>query len=161
MLQSCNGLMLLSSNSGGHELPDNYCVYNPTTKQYTVLPPLPVNEVFKVIYGVNLAYDPSKSPHYKVICVRTYENSEEGVCQIEVYSSKTGPWRKSDGTFTAHYETEFGLGMFWNGALHWISPWDSSLYFDVDEEKVHEMPMPDTLDGDVRRRFRYFGESSY
>ncbi|KAH7557363.1 hypothetical protein ACOSP7_027051 [Xanthoceras sorbifolium] len=158
MLQSCNGLMLLSSNSGGHELPDNYCVYNPTTKQYTVLPPLPVNEVFKVIYGVNLAYDPSKSPHYKVICVRTYENSEEGVCQIEVYSSKTGPWRKSDGTFAAHYETEFGLGMFWNGVLHWISPWDSSLYFDADEEKVHEMPMPDTLDGDVRRRFRYFGE---
>ncbi|TXG70571.1 hypothetical protein EZV62_005506 [Acer yangbiense] len=148
------------SNSGGNEHTDNYCVYNPTTRQCLILPPFPVNEVFNDIYGVNLAYDPSKSPHYKVICVRGYENSEEGYFQIEIYSSKIGFWRKSrfSGIFTAHYETKFGIGMFWNGALHWISPWDGSLYFDVDEEKVHDLPMP-AIHANYRRSFRYFGES--
>ncbi|KAK3217645.1 hypothetical protein Dsin_011615 [Dipteronia sinensis] len=58
-----------------------------------------------------------------------------------------------------HYETNFGLGMFWNGSLHWISLWEGSLYFDVDEEKVHDLPMSDTIDVHYRRRFRYFGES--
>ncbi|KAI9161367.1 hypothetical protein LWI28_016731 [Acer negundo] len=33
-----------------------------------------------------------------------------------------------------------------------------SLYFDVDEEKVHDLPMP-AIHVDFRRRFRYFGES--
>ncbi|KAI9162324.1 hypothetical protein LWI28_026154 [Acer negundo] len=49
--------------------------------------------------------------------------------------------------------------MFWNGDLHRISPWDDSIYFDVDEEKVHDLPIPDTVDVHSRRRFRYFGKS--
>ncbi|KAK4837790.1 hypothetical protein QYF36_008481 [Acer negundo] len=49
--------------------------------------------------------------------------------------------------------------MFWNGDLHRINPWDGSIYFDVDEEKVHDLPMPDTVDVHSRRRFRYFGKS--
>ncbi|TXG70567.1 hypothetical protein EZV62_005502 [Acer yangbiense] len=160
IVQSCHGLMLLHSNSGRYERSDNYCVYNPTTRQCLILPPFPVNEVFNAICGINLAYDPSKSPHYKVICVRGCENLEEGDFQIEIYSSKIGFWRKSrsSGIFTAHYETNFGIGTFWNGALHWISPCDGSLYFDVDEEKVHDLPMP-AIHADFRRRFRYFGES--
>ncbi|KAK2653424.1 hypothetical protein Ddye_013280 [Dipteronia dyeriana] len=122
----------------------NYCVYNPTTKQYTVLPPLPVsNGVFRAILGVNLAYDPSKSPDYKVICVRNSDSLREGNYQIEIYSSKTGPWRKSGGTFIAPADINFSLGVFWNGAIHWISNWgNNSLYFDADEEKLHEMSMP-------------------
>ncbi|KAK3217635.1 hypothetical protein Dsin_011605 [Dipteronia sinensis] len=121
ILQSCHGLMLLCS--------DNYCQ-------------LPINEVFNAIYGVNLAYDPSKSPHYKVIFVWSYENSEEGDFLIEIYSSKTGSWRKSISLHIMKLILDLG-----------------SLYFDVDEEKVHDLPMSDTIDVHYRRRFRYFGES--
>ncbi|TXG70583.1 hypothetical protein EZV62_005518 [Acer yangbiense] len=164
ILQSCNGLLLCTSCRPGrrNERNRNYCVYNPTTKQYTVLPPLPVsNGVFRAIHGVNLAYDPSKSPDYKVICVRNCDSLQEGHYQIEIYSSKTGPWRKSGGTFIAAAGINFSLGVFWNCAIHWISYWgnNNSLYFDADEEKLHELSMPAVPDGYGERMVRYFGES--
>ncbi|KAJ6395013.1 hypothetical protein OIU77_024094 [Salix suchowensis] len=62
-IQSCNGLLLYFRSlrpgwSGGI-----YYVYNPTTKQHTTIP-----EPRRAV-GAALAFDPSKSPHYKVICV--------------------------------------------------------------------------------------------
>ncbi|KAK1575507.1 hypothetical protein Q3G72_006076 [Acer saccharum] len=76
-------------------------VYYPTTKECTILPPCLVsNGVFNVVHGVILAYDLSKSPHYRVICVRDCDFFEEEHYRIEVYSSEIGRRRQSGGAFT-------------------------------------------------------------
>ncbi|TXG70581.1 hypothetical protein EZV62_005516 [Acer yangbiense] len=114
-------------------------VYYPTTKECTILPPCLVsNGVFNVVHGVILAYDPSKSPHYKVICVRDCDFFEEGHYRIEVYSSEIGHRRQSGGAFSPPDHNNLRYGVFWNGAINWISYWGNSLFFDVDEEKQHE-----------------------
>ncbi|KAJ4706608.1 putative F-box family protein [Melia azedarach] len=162
VLQSCNGLLLCSSlqaNSTNRNRIHNYFICNPTTKQYTTLPQLPTgNGVFRDYHGVNLAFDPSKSPHYKVIGVRNCACSQ-GHYQIDVYSTKTKTWRPSVSTSVASTGVNFRLGVFWNSAILWISYWRNSLYFDVDEEKLQEMPMPPIPDGWDERRVRYFGEA--
>ncbi|XWS11279.1 hypothetical protein CRYUN_Cryun38cG0070500 [Craigia yunnanensis] len=65
ILQSCNGLLLLlyHFNSGF-----TYCVCNPTAKNFVTVP-LPNATANRSIAWINLAFDPSKSTDYKVICV--------------------------------------------------------------------------------------------
>ncbi|KAA8533899.1 hypothetical protein F0562_031416 [Nyssa sinensis] len=156
ILQSCNGLLCCRSFRV-REPKSSYYIYNPTTKQFTTLP-RPGGGISKTIHGVNLAFDPSKSPHYKVVCVRSSELVPEHY-QIEIYSPDTGPWRVSGRPFTAHFDTQFNRGVYWNGAIHWISSWEDSLYFNVDEERLETMLMPLVPDGWDERRFGYFGES--
>ncbi|KAF7811477.1 F-box protein [Senna tora] len=155
VLQSCNGLLLCSDYRGYPP----YCVYNPTTKQYSVLPPLKSYESYHHVRGgVCLAFDPSKSLHYKVVFVRRSNFSY----LIEIYSSENGQWRVSS-FFTGYDFVELRSGVFWNGSVHWISDREKSLYFKVDEEEVRDMPMPsrDHVHHNVRnlrRRIDYFGE---
>lgn len=115
-------------------------------------------------FGVNIAFDPLKSPHYKVICVRDSVLSSKSVPyrQIEIYSSETYSWRPSGEAFTAPVGVDFNMiwfpgGVFWNGAINWIScNGGDSLYFNVEQESIHTLPMPRP----ISRRVRYFGESS-
>ncbi|KAL7193667.1 hypothetical protein ACSBR2_025306 [Camellia fascicularis] len=49
-------------------------------------------------------------------------------------------------------------GVFWNGAIHWLSHENAHLRFDVDEEKLiktHNPPSPKIFSMD---KTRYFGE---
>ncbi|CAL5364114.1 unnamed protein product [Camellia sinensis] len=114
--------------------------------------------VLQDLHGVNFAFDPSKSPHYKVICVRSLDLSSEHY-QIEIYSSNTGPWRVSGQPFTTHVNIQFNGGVYWNSALHWLSIREDSLCFDVDKECLQIMPMPPLPSGYDWRWFNYFGES--
>ena len=169
ILQSCNGLLLCcnTASSASEAAETFYYVYNPTNKQYARLPRLPSHAdhapgaASATIYGMALAFDPSKSPHYKVICV-TNPTSDPGQFCIDIYSSSSGAWRPPLlGPFAAGFSTLFHNGVFWDGAVHWISPWGPSLRFDVDEERMREMPMPPVphaLEG-IDRMFGYFGES--
>ncbi|XVF49412.1 hypothetical protein PTKIN_Ptkin04bG0009800 [Pterospermum kingtungense] len=166
ILQSCNGLMLCSSFRVNRP-ETNYYIYNPTRKQYTVLPglvgPRPSSRSSRNIFGVSLAFDPSRSPHYKVICIRNRDADLPDHYQIEIYSSKTGPWRPSGCVFAAPSNVQFKNGVYWNGAIHWLSDWgDSSLCFDVEQEQIRDMPMPimttPFVNGDTLS-YRYFGES--
>ncbi|MBA0878328.1 hypothetical protein Goshw_008195 [Gossypium schwendimanii] len=156
ILQSCNGLLLCCSFRS-NRLDTTYYTYNPTTKHYTVLPPPRHSSYGYYTFGVGLAFDPSKSPHYKVICIRNYDPELLDHYQVEIYSSKTGPWRPSGRPFVAPSNLQFENGVFWNGAIHWVSDWGDSLCFDVEEEQMRDIPMP-SGDGDVRL-YRYFGES--
>ncbi|CAK9135124.1 unnamed protein product [Ilex paraguariensis] len=132
-----------------HEPKRNYYIYNPTTKQFTILPkPRRGTGVSRIIHGVSLALDPYKSTHYKAFCVYFSERLPEHY-EIQVYSSDP---------FIA--EVNFNLGVFWNGAINWVSSWGDSLYFNVDEEHLGTMPMPPMPDGWEERRLRYFGEYS-
>ncbi|XVF11233.1 hypothetical protein REPUB_Repub08aG0008700 [Reevesia pubescens] len=159
ILQSCNGLLFCCSLRANRPA-TTYYIYNPTIKQYTVLPgigPGPHGRSLRNIFGVSLAFDPSKSPHYKVICIRNCDSDLPDHYQIEIYSSRTGPLRPSGCTFAAPSNVQFKNGVFWNGAIHWLSEWGDSLYFDVEEEQIRDMPMPAVVE-DVRL-YRYFGES--
>ncbi|XVF54910.1 hypothetical protein PTKIN_Ptkin05aG0218400 [Pterospermum kingtungense] len=171
ILQSCNGLLLCC---GTFQLPhfhDAYCIYNPTMEEFVELP-LPADDhhtIFLSSVAVSLAFDPTNSPHYKVVGVRVVgflqDFDHEPTClvyQIEIYSSQTRSWRLSGNTFIAHKTTNFCGGVFWNGAIHWIDECnrDASLYFNVEEEKLQTVPMPSVPAGwEEKPHIAYFGES--
>ncbi|CAL5322948.1 unnamed protein product [Camellia sinensis] len=135
-----------------------YYVYNHTTKQFTTLPTLGFGSPRSVVHGVNFAFNPAKSPHYKVMCVQSSDFSSEHY-QIKIYSSNTGPWRVSGQPFTAHVNIQFNGGVYWNGATHWLSIRGDPLCFGVDKKCLQIMPMPPLPSGYDRRWFNYFGES--
>ena len=161
--QSCNGLLLCCSYLTSRK---NYYVYNPTTKQYTTLPPLPFRRGTAVL-DIVLAFDPSKSPHYKVICVMNGSfDTPSDPCpyRIMIYSSEAGPWRLY-GLPSSFSDFDWGLvrGVFWNGAVNWFNGWGTSLYFKVVEEHLCQMPITpeaqDYINGNNGRGFKYFGET--
>ncbi|XP_073131249.1 F-box protein At5g07610-like [Henckelia pumila] len=159
VLQSCNGLLLCCS-SRARERNRKYYVYNPTTKNFSTLPKLEPGTGFSNrIRGMSLAFDPTKSPHYKVVCVRSFETeSGQYRFQIQSYSSNTGPWRVCGEPFTA--EATFENGVYFNGAIHWIKTGvGDSLYFDIENQALETMQMPPIPHGwDWRDNF-YLGES--
>ncbi|KAK3221142.1 hypothetical protein Dsin_015112 [Dipteronia sinensis] len=183
ILQSCHGLLFCSSFRDQGPMHD-YFIYNPTTKQFLTLP-RPGGQISTIVCGITLAFDPDKSPHYKVVCVRKLKSSQGylGIYsrlenaypfehhylgnylwyQIEIYSSETRSWRLSVKSFIAQHSVNFRRGVFWNGAVHWVNCFGPSLYFKVDDdEKLRKMPMPATPipDGwEDGRRLRYFDES--
>ena len=66
IIQSCNGLLLCRLTYQSSKV--DYCVCNPTTKKFTVITQpsiVPPEEVF----GFNLAFDPSISLYYKIVCI--------------------------------------------------------------------------------------------
>ncbi|EXC20948.1 F-box protein [Morus notabilis] len=161
IIQSCNGLLLCCSIRA-LEPRENF-VFNPTTKQFTKLPPIsPVGDgAHRRVFGLSLAFDPSISPHYKVVCVRN-SDARGDQYQIEIYSSETRCWRLSgDSFFINSSDIRFDGGVYWNGSVHWISVWEASVHLKVEEERISPLPMPlipeDGWDHD--RKYRYFGES--
>ncbi|KAK9291986.1 hypothetical protein L1049_019938 [Liquidambar formosana] len=163
--QSCNGLLLICGyREGKHEL----YVFNPTTMQLSHLPDLlPEFDDCKraSVMGFNLAFDPSKSPHYKVVCVRPRDSSFSHYW-IDIYSSETGSWRVSanpsiERVILRFNHIRFSDGVFWNGSIHWIGPFRRTyLRFDVEQERLQEMSMPPIPDGlKDEWRVTYLGES--
>ncbi|KAI3964398.1 hypothetical protein MKX01_028733 [Papaver californicum] len=143
--QSCNGLLLCSTfgicnndeefdSSAG-----NYYVYNPTTGRYTVLPSSEYRKHgYESCFSVSLAFNPFKSPHYKVICMSKNYKADE--CQIEIYYSETCAWRLVG--YSCSLTNIYGCGVYWNGLLNWHNVHDSLVYFDIDRELIGAMPMP-------------------
>ncbi|XP_009593722.1 F-box protein At5g07610-like [Nicotiana tabacum] len=160
ILQSCNGLLLCCSFRA-HEPNRNYYIYNPTTQQFITLPkPGGKRQISKVILGMKLAFDPWKSPHYKVVCTRRSEKAPEHY-QIEIYSSETMKWRVSGPPFPARYDIGFEYtGVYWNGAIYWECG-DNSLRFNVEHEKLEKFPTPciGRSWDDEESRVAYYGES--
>ncbi|GJR48810.1 ribonuclease H-like domain-containing protein [Tanacetum coccineum] len=120
ILQSCNGLLLCCIQ------PYKLYVCNPTIKLFKRL--LPTNSD---VGNVKIAFDPTKSPHYKVIHAKFVSNDDDdddddddefgfGYHQIETYSSETGSWSLCDDRFSAYYFTQFSGAIYWNDALHWL-----------------------------------------
>ncbi|KAF9621693.1 hypothetical protein IFM89_026586 [Coptis chinensis] len=157
ILQSCNGLLCCSGSFRTNS--KTYYIYNPNTKQYTLLPKacsVPgSNRGF--ICSVSLAFNPLKSPDYKVVCMHNIGSDDEDH-QISIYSSNTSSRRFVGGTFTAS-----GLiylsGIYWNGALHFRTSEDCCLCFDVEKELFRTMPLPPIPVGREERRVDYLGAS--
>ncbi|KAF7153115.1 hypothetical protein RHSIM_Rhsim01G0013500 [Rhododendron simsii] len=146
---SCNGLLLCYINSiNGYFR--QYIVCNPTTKKYTLLPK--PDELVNGWSGC-LVFDPLKSPrHYKVV-IDTFSFSP-GPYRIDVYSSQSLCWEKK--VFSHHNFS--GHGVFWNGAIHWLTVDYFLVRFDVDGEELIAMPNSQSLKKKFRHKIMYFGE---
>ncbi|GMP36229.1 hypothetical protein CsSME_00008424 [Camellia sinensis var. sinensis] len=147
---ACNGLILCQNYQiVCNRFRKQYIVCNPTTQKFTLLPQLDCLSLLYESLGVYLAFDPSKSPHYKVVFFRP-------CYQFDIYSSETASWKQI--TVSECGPLRYCLeGVFWNGAIHWLSHEDVHFRFDVDAEKLiktHNPPSPKILSVD---KTRYFG----
>ncbi|XP_027071569.1 F-box protein At5g07610-like [Coffea eugenioides] len=161
ILGMCNGLMLCFITSAFKEHEYAYCVGNITTKQLRKLPP-PSMLASNLIIGMNLAFDPSNSPHFKVICVGQHFMQDAGSCEIEIYSSETDEWKLWNGSFCNPFDIleVFDRGVFCNGAMHWLNFGGDSFYFVLENEVMKIMPMP-PMHSDIytTKRLRFLGQS--
>lgn len=145
VMQSTNGLLLCKCTCPPNHFNRNFYVYNPTTNQKTLLPRV-IDHV-----AISLAFDPSKSPHYKVFCLRKSSISSvssvspvSDLYHIEVYTSNEGPWRRlvSVPSFALPQTVNT---VFWNGAVHWFWFGPNSrvcLSFDIETEEIKTLPLP-------------------
>ncbi|KAM7465804.1 hypothetical protein LguiB_013366 [Lonicera macranthoides] len=152
VLQSCNGLLLCSSNRG-LDVQCRHYIYNPTINQFTTLPQPHylslINPQCTYATAVNLAFHPSKSPHYKVILVYTLLGI---YYEMEIYSSETGLWKRTNESI--RLQVNFRLGVFWNGAINWSGRWGDSLRANWNNSNA---PIPEDFG---ERRLMYFGVSN-
>ncbi|KAL8551173.1 hypothetical protein ACS0TY_000306 [Phlomoides rotata] len=93
---SCNGLLLLRDIHDCH-------VYNPITKQSRKIS-LQSTDSGKCthVFRLHLVFDPSKSIHYKIICIRVPMPSppDTQTYQMEVFDSESGTWNVGMEPFT-------------------------------------------------------------
>ncbi|GAB4858056.1 hypothetical protein Ancab_015958 [Ancistrocladus abbreviatus] len=131
ILQSCNGLMLCCSEKAHY-------ICNPTKNQWKQIP-LPNDAHVTSDCALNLAFDPSKSPYYTIVCVSRFYGRHSHY-KIEIYSSKTRLWRPSGDPFLATDVLDFRSGVFCNGAIHWLNRTSGCLYFNLDQECLRTTP---------------------
>ncbi|KAJ0985487.1 hypothetical protein J5N97_003843 [Dioscorea zingiberensis] len=148
ILHSCNGL-LCCSKAGSES--QNYFICNPATKECIQLPQLTRNSL---LCCMNIAYDPSTSSNYKVICVWR-SNFSTALLQVEIYSSLTNSWRISGVPFSAP-KISFSKAVFWNGSMNWLGGEGSFYSFGVEEELMKTVPLPRVLS---LQNCMYFGEA--
>lgn len=167
VLQSCNGLLLCSTALNRPNELRKYYVCNPSTNHLETHYEHPGGRGQWVHY-VGLAFDPSKSIHYKLIA---FEFTSGSPCagNFHMYSSETGTWKTSFESFNLPPKVDFSGGVYWNGCIHWLSELNSELEpestvsdclcFNVDEERLETFPRPPTGARKTLRRRFYFGES--
>ncbi|XP_026439957.1 F-box protein At5g07610-like [Papaver somniferum] len=146
--QSCNGLLLCSSKTSS-TWGRVYYVYNPYTEQYKLIPR---RRGFCVLASVSLAFDPSKSPYYKVVSLWQRQLGR----RIEIYSSQTSSLKNCGEKFEVQGRVSSSPGVYWNGSLNWMTDRGILACFDIDVEVIkHLTVMPYLIDGE-RKRVCYF-----
>ncbi|XP_047321125.1 F-box protein At5g07610-like [Impatiens glandulifera] len=141
LMTSSNGLLFCVSFYKPYQKESIDChVINPTTRQFlTVRKP---NLSHFCIVGLGLIFDPSKSIHYKLVCLwKTYIDF-----QVEIYSSETKSWKallhcKSPITYDNYYQKLYP-GVYWNHAIIWFREGGDCLIFDIEKEKMRTLPQP-------------------
>ncbi|GKV16877.1 hypothetical protein SLEP1_g27449 [Rubroshorea leprosula] len=171
--QSCNGLLLVSpdfnveTSGTDTELGIGDFICNPTTKECKKIPPRPKQIEHYPVEGYALAFDPVKSLHYKVICVRCVgidRHRHYLEKEIDIYSSETDSWRICNIAFIDENNMEYRQPVFCNGTIYWYALSSEALYFDVEEESLKSYPMPSYFENvsrlsDLNSMIKYFNES--
>ncbi|XP_042033698.1 F-box protein At5g07610-like [Salvia splendens] len=137
ILNLCNGLLLLQSV---HPDPVEYHVYNSTTKQSRTIS-LTDSEDFKKIIGLTLAFDTSKSPHYKIMCVRAKmkpPSARERHCRTSNCQSFT--WRVCLEQLTAPTGANFSNGVHCNNVIHGDNYPHTHIYYNINKNVVGNLP---------------------
>ncbi|KAM0048101.1 hypothetical protein Hdeb2414_s0008g00270631 [Helianthus debilis subsp. tardiflorus] len=78
--------------------------------------------------------------------------------QIQIYSSDTREWKISIKTFSVPSHV-FQQGVYWNGAVYWVTKYHKYLYFKLDVEKLQMQPLPMRSRGRLHLIATYFGDS--
>nr|XP_043618207.1 F-box protein At5g07610-like [Erigeron canadensis] len=169
IVQSCNGLLLCCSDLG-NERARKYYVFNPTTKQFAIIPSVPGGrDVRRSVCFMGLAYHRTDCVHYKVVCIHRAKPEvvvnvpAEDLYHIKIYSSDTRKWKITDQSLYAPYFSAFKCGVYWNGAIHWVPSCRNPMYFKLDTEQLQKLSLRirmaslgDYHDGPMPI---YFGES--
>ncbi|XP_076952852.1 F-box protein At5g07610-like [Bidens hawaiensis] len=159
IVQSCNGLLLCCSDC--ERIRDRkYYVFNPTTKQFAIIPPVPgCNDTRTTIGFMGLAFHQTTCPHYKVVCILRaiidVSLSVKYLMLFHVYYSETREW-KTKNSYCTSLTPDFRNGVYWNGAIYWACNFNS-WYFDLNEERLKDLTLPLSM----RTTYSpiYFGES--
>ncbi|XP_071738822.1 F-box protein At5g07610-like [Rutidosis leptorrhynchoides] len=180
IVQSCNGLLLCCCDKNEYEFEyevrGNYYVFNPTTKKFSLIPPVIESpDAEELIRFMGLPYHPIECVNYKLVCILRAGYTPHGqgfnedtggrMYNIQIYLSDTGKWKKLNQTFTPYWYTEFKYGVYWNGAFHWAPSCRNPMYLRLDAEQLQELPLPSPLPvtdgcyGYPVNRSLYFGES--
>lgn len=122
ILHSCNGLLLCGIR------PDKFYVYSPSINQFKMLAHVHCSKFVKYTYGVKIAFDPTKSPHYKVVYAGVINDGHVSSIQLHTYSSETGNWNVCGDRFSYKCFKGFCNGIYWNDAIHWL---------DIVDERKH------------------------
>ncbi|KAJ0439594.1 putative F-box domain-containing protein [Helianthus annuus] len=140
VVQSCNGLLLCVTRPKGPNGASKYYVFNPTTKQLALIPPVPRDR--SAIWFMSLAFHQTDCVRYKVMCVLSVGPHVDSY-QIQVYSSDTKEWKISIESFSASISF-ICHGVYWNGAVYWASVFDNRnyWYFKIDDQQLHTLPLP-------------------
>lgn len=152
ILDSCNGLLLCRTFS--RKL---LYVHNPSiTNMFKVLPE-PDNVTHYNNFsagGLKMAFDPTKSPHYKVI----YGEPFEEWIRIHTYSSETGSWSLCGHQFPVRSSNYFKRGVYWNNAIYWLNLEGKFFKLDImnDHPVLTAFRTPLTLDRKVQYECRLF-----
>ncbi|XP_047321127.1 F-box protein At5g07610-like [Impatiens glandulifera] len=142
-------IYLMTSSNGLLFCVGNKChVLNPTTRQFLTVVRQP-NLTHFCLVGLGLIFDPSKSIHYKLVCLwKSYFDF-----QVEIYSSETKSWKalhhcKSPFSPKNYsYLTFYPAGIYWNDAIIWFPNGNGKsdcLIFDIEkeQEEVRTLPQP-------------------
>ncbi|KAG8372335.1 hypothetical protein BUALT_Bualt12G0055400 [Buddleja alternifolia] len=128
ILQSCNGLLLLEAKYTPYGRKDYY-ICNPTTMQYRNLM---IGRTFSE--HLCLIFDPSKSPHYKVIRFMAKGQAHSGKEYIiDMYESETQTWKHWGKRRVINWQ--FHNGVYWNGGMYFIRPCGNSYCFYLQEDQ--------------------------
>ncbi|GJX35704.1 hypothetical protein Tco_0247261 [Tanacetum coccineum] len=80
--------------------------------------------------GMIIAFDPTKSPHYKLVDVgRTFCN-----INIQIYSSETGKWSLCSDRFNYFSFDHFDSAIYWNDGLHWLETENSIVLGEMEQD---------------------------
>ncbi|KAK9051328.1 hypothetical protein SSX86_027955 [Deinandra increscens subsp. villosa] len=157
--QSCNGLLLCCSD-GGNRSARKYYVFNPTTKQFAIIPSVPGGRnARKSIIFMGLAFHQTLCARYKLVC---FLGRLEKACRIQIFSSETWTWKVSIESFSTNWPYFFN-GVYWNGAFYCYPFHPGHSYFNVETEQLQTMPLTPRMEASGDRYHGlvpvYFGES--
>lgn len=115
---------------------NGYYVHNPATNRSKKLI-LAYHEKYINVVSLHLVFDPSKSLHYEIVCIRAEE--EPTIVQlrsylIEVFNSESGTWRVCVEPFTSDERMNFFACVKCNNLVYMMhgKPGHSSVYsFDI------------------------------
>lgn len=154
----CNGLLCYSKPHVGAPQFASYYVCNHASGQSKRIRVLG-RPCIQRLKAVNLAFDPLKSPHYKIIFVSEVSGSESShLIKIDIYSSETESWRPAKkGIYIVPYDIGFYNAVYWNDAIYWYHQTKKTLtYFEFEEDSLEKLPMPQVSE---LMNYYYFGES--
>ncbi|GKA03746.1 hypothetical protein Tco_0676527, partial [Tanacetum coccineum] len=145
-------------------------VFNPSINSSKLLPEPLISELksSEVILNMKMAFDPTKSPYYKLVHVQSIGEDDDVAMfmQVQTYSSQTGVWSVvCDDTFPKQCFSSFGYGLYWNDAIHWLTIFVSrALHYKLDFLNKHlivtNIRLPVTLDEKMPRDRKLFESRS-